>query len=618
MVIIVGETGSGKTTQIPQYLDELGWTNDGKCIACTQPRRVAASTIAARVAEEMGCTLGEDVGYTIRFEDVSNPETTRIKYMTDGMLLREILSDPLLTRYSVIIVDEAHERSVYSDILLGMIKKIMNQRKDLRVIVSSATVDALEFKEYFDTSRNWINTTLYDSVAVMSIEGRQHEVEIFYAEKPVSNYINAALDAVMTIHEKEELGDILVFLTGQEEIDHLVRLIMEKDNSNSKYQLKALPLYSGLSHTQQLEVFRIAPDQTRKVIVATNIAETSVTIRGIVYVIDSGFVKIRTHNPSSGMESLVITHISQSSANQRSGRAGRVQEGKCFRLYTEADFYKMPVKMIPEIQRVNLAPIVLQLKSLGIDDLMNFEFLSSPPSKSMIRALEYLYSLGAIDDQAILTKPLGQQMSELPLDPSLCKILLNSGLYGCSEEIASIAAMLSVPFVFIFPKGSRKTAELAHRKFAVFEGDHLTLLNVYNSYIRKRQDPQWCRRHYINEKSMKKAVEVRRQLLEYLKTFEIPLVTNRDSEMITKCLVSGYFANAARLQSDGSYKIIRGNHQLYIHPNSILSKFPPEWVIYHEVVTTTKDYMRDVSKIEPKWLMEIAPHFYEVRKPVNL
>lgn len=595
-------------------MDEIGWTNDGKCIACTQPRRVAASTIAARVAEEMNCPLGEDVGYTIRFEDVTNPETTRIKFMTDGMLLREILTDPLLSRYSVIMIDEAHERSVYSDILLGMIKKIMAKRKDLRIIVSSATVDAEEFKNYFNTEKNWINQTIYDSVSVISIEGRQHEVDIFYAQKPVSNYITAALDTIVEIHDKEPLGDVLVFMTGQDEIDHLVGLINEKDFSNSRYELKALPLYSGLTHNQQLEVFRRATHNTRKVIVSTNIAETSVTIRDIVYVIDSGFVKIRTYNPATGMESLVVTMISQSSANQRSGRAGRVQEGKCFRLYTEADYYKMHVKMIPEIQRVNLAPVVLQLKSLGIDDFMNFEFLSPPPSSSLIRSLELLYSLGALDDNALLTNPIGQQMAELPLDPSLCKILLNSGLYGCSEQILSIAAMLSVPSVFSYPKGSRKIAESNKRKFSVYEGDHLTLLNVYNSYISRRQDGQWCRRNYLNEKSLKKAVDVRKQLQSYLKTFEIPLVTNRDAEMITKCLVSGYFSNAARLQSDGSYKIIRGSHRLHIHPNSVLAKFPPEWVIYHEVVSTSKDYMREVTKIEPKWLLEIAPDFYQVRK----
>lgn len=616
IVIVVGETGSGKTTQIPQYLDEYGWANDGKIIGCTQPRRVAASTIAARVAEEMGCELGEDVGYTVRFEDETDPEKTRIKFMTDGVLLREIALDPLLTKYSVIMVDEAHERSIYSDILLGMLKKIIKLRPELRIIISSATVDAKEFKDYFNVDKNWINTSIVDSVGMITIEGRQHPVDIFYLQKPVSNYLDAAYDTIYEIHMKEDPGDILVFLTGQEEIDELVKRINLLNIENDKMiTLRAYPMYSGLSHRQQLEVFRRTPYNERKVVVSTNLSETSITISGIVYVVDSGFVKIRSYNPNTGMESLVVTPTSQSSANQRAGRAGRMGKGKCYRLYTEEDFYdKMPAKIVPEIQRSDLTTIILQLKSLGINNLMNFEFLSPPPSSTTIRALEMLYALGAIDENNLLTDPLGTRMSELPLDPYISKILLSSVDYGCTEEILTIASMVSVPNIFLHPKGSKKAADSAKRKFSVFEGDHITLLNVYNSYIANGMDSQWCHKNFINAKSMKKVVSIRKQLLGYLQKYKIKMSSSNDVESICKCLVSGYFANAARQQTDGTYRTIRGSHVVEIHPNSAVYKFRPDWVIFHEVVTTTKDYMREVTKIDPKWLLEIAPHYYEIKR----
>jgi ATP-dependent RNA helicase DDX35 len=455
-VIIVGSTGCGKTTQIPQYLHENGWTVGGRCIACTQPRRVAATSVAARVAYEMGVKLGEEVGYSVRFDDCSDPEKTRIKYLTDGMLLREMMLDPLLTKYSVVMLDEAHERSLYTDILIGLIKKVQKKRRDLRVIVSSATVDAEEFKEFFTTSNNWVNPSLKENVAILSIEGRQYPVDIYYTSSPVSDYLQAALNTVFEIHLKEPPGDILVFLTGQEEIESLVKKIKEKNAmyQNRELGLKVLPLYAGLSMEQQLKPFRPAPPKTRKVIVATNIAETSVTIDGIVYVIDCGFVKIRAYNPKTGMESLVVVPCSQSSCNQRAGRAGRVKAGKCFRLFTEESFHSLPPKPIPEMQRSNLAMVVLQLKAMGIDNVLYFDFMSPPPAEAMIRALELLYALGALDDSAKLTSTFGVKMAEFPTDPQMSKMLLSSGEFGCSEEILTIAAMLSIQSAWVFPKGT--------------------------------------------------------------------------------------------------------------------------------------------------------------------
>jgi ATP-dependent RNA helicase DDX35 len=412
--------------EIPQYLDENGWTQGGRMVGCTQPRRVAASSVASRVAQEIGCEVGEIVGYSVRFDEKFDAEKTRIKYMTDGMLIREMMSDPLLTKYSVIMLDEAHERTLSTDILVGLVRKVLRKRLDLRIIVSSATVDAKEFFDFFNSpNENHINPSLRDSTAILSIPGRIFPVDIFYTEKPVANYFNATVDAIMEIHRKEPEGDILVFFTGQEEIDDCVRQLNERAAAEpNAVKLMPLPMYSGLPDSQQLLVFRKTPVNQRKVVCATNIAETSITIDGIVYVVDCGFVKIRTYNPQSGMEALVIIPASQSSANQRAGRAGRVRPGKCFRMYTEDSFHSiMPVKTPPEMLRSNLSSTLLQLKAMGIDNVMQFDFMTSPPSASMIRALEILYALGALDSEAKLTRPLGERMAEFPIDPQLAKLV---------------------------------------------------------------------------------------------------------------------------------------------------------------------------------------------------
>eukprot|EP01126_Amoeba_proteus_P055072 TRINITY_DN6810_c0_g1_i5.p1 TRINITY_DN6810_c0_g1~~TRINITY_DN6810_c0_g1_i5.p1 ORF type:complete len:531 (+),score=94.48 TRINITY_DN6810_c0_g1_i5:246-1838(+) len=472
-IVIVGSTGCGKSTQIPQYLDEAGWTKGGRLVACTQPRRVAATSVAERVAMEMGTSVGLQVGYSIRFADRTDPVLTRIKYLTDGMLVREMLLDPLLTRYSVIMIDEAHERSLYTDILLGLLKKVQRKRKDLRVIISSATVDALEFKEFFNT-KNEINTTLKDSVALMSVDGRQFPVQVFYLSEPSPNYATTMVETIWEIHNSEPEGDILAFLTGQDEIDDVALLLKEKhiQSHSQKLDLLVLTMYSGLPMDKQLEVFRKTPLHTRKVVIATNIAETSITIDGIVYVIDCGFVKIRAYNPKTDTESLVVVPISQASANQRSGRAGRVKAGKTFRLYTEKAFHEiLKPKTVPEMQRSNLSTVILQLKAMGIDNILNFDFMSPPPSSSIIRALELLYALGALDDDAKLTPTLGVIMAEFPLPPTLIKMLIASAKYECSSEALSIAAMLSVQNIFTSSKMSKR------KKFQVFEGDHITLLN---------------------------------------------------------------------------------------------------------------------------------------------
>ncbi|KAI7849071.1 P-loop containing nucleoside triphosphate hydrolase protein [Circinella umbellata] len=389
--------------------------------------------------------------------------------------------------------------------------------------------------------------------------------------------------------------------------------------------LMPLPLYAGLTSEEQLQIFQPTPPHSRKVIVSTNIAEASVTLEGIVYVIDCGFVKVRAYNPKTGMEALVVTPVSKASALQRAGRAGRVRPGKAFRLYTEETYSTLQNTSIPEIQRSNLAPVILQLKALGIDNVLRFDFLTPPPAELMIRALELLYSLNALDDVGRLTIPLGIHLAEFPVDPMLGKILLASGDFKCSEEIVSIAAILSVQKVFINPSGKSTTKNQtildSRRKFWVEEGDHLSLLNVYNAFI-KHKSGKWCHDRFLNFKALSRAISIRQQLVRYLKRFKVPMISalkhfdnEKASEQIRKCLTSGYFAQAARAEQDGSgrFRTIRDNVVLSIHPDSVLFNRNPQWVVFHEVVETNQAYMRDLTVIEPDWLTELAPHFYEFK-----
>ncbi|KAF9887469.1 hypothetical protein FE257_010186 [Aspergillus nanangensis] len=634
VTIVVGQTGSGKTTQLPQYLDQAGWCADGKAIAVTQPRRVAATTVATRVAEEMRCKVGEEVGYSIRFEDLTSA-STRIKFLTDGMLLREALVDPLLSRYSVIMVDEAHERSLSTDILLGILKKIMKRRPELRVVVSSATLQAEYFLRFFagedsyeGTSNSGEGETKGNIGSIVSLEGRMYPVDILFLDSPAEDYLERAVKAVFDIHMQETEGDILVFLTGREEIDTAIQLISERAETlhPKAPSLHPLPLYSGLTTDQQMYVFEPAPENTRKVIVSTNIAEASVTINGIVYVIDCGFAKLRAYNPSTGIETLTAVPISKAAAVQRAGRAGRTKPGKCFRLYTQDVFDQLPDATVPEIQRSNLAPMIMQLKALGIDNIVRFDFLTPPPTDLVIRAFELLYSLGAVDDYAKLTKPLGMRMAELAVDPMMAKVLLTAPSFNCLSEILSIAAMVSLQgSVWVQHNGDRKMAESSRRKFAVEEGDHLTYLNVYQAFVtRGKKDSKWCRDNLLNYRSLQRAVSVRAQLKRYLERFGIGVdetLTSsyksadlgKPSEQIQRCLTTGYFAHAAKMQPDGTFKTVSGGLTLHAHPTSLMFNRKADWVIFHEILQTgEKTFIRDITKIEKSYLVEYAPNYYKV------
>lgn len=509
VLVVIGETGSGKTTQVTQYLAEAGYTTRGK-IGCTQPRRVAAMSVAKRVAEEFGCRIGEEVGYAIRFEDCTGPDTV-IKYMTDGMLLREILIDENLSQYSVIMLDEAHERTIHTDVLFGLLKHLVKRRPDLRLIVTSATLDAEKFSGYF------FNCNIF------TIPGRTFPVDILYTKQPESDYLDAALITVLQIHLTEPEGDILLFLTGQEEIDHACQSLYERMKGLGKNvpELIILPVYSALPSEMQSRIFDPAPPGKRKVVVATNIAEASLTIDGIFYVIDPGFAKQNVYNPKQGLDSLVITPISQASAKQRAGRAGRTGPGKCYRLYTESAYKnEMSPTTIPEIQRINLGLTTLTMKAMGINDLLSFDFMDPPSPQALISAMEQLYSLGALDEEGLLTK-LGRKMAEFPLEPPLSKMLLASVDLGCSDEILTIIAMIQTGNIFYRPREKQAQADQKRAKFFQPEGDHLTLLAVYEAWKAKNFSGPWCFENFVQSRSLRRAQDVRKQLLSIMDKYDI-------------------------------------------------------------------------------------------------
>lgn len=606
-LVIVGETGSGKTTQLPQYLHEAGYTNNGMKVGCTQPRRVAAMSVAARVADEVGVKVGNEVGYTIRFEDCTSDKTV-LKYMTDGMLLREFMTEPDLAGYSAIMIDEAHERTVHTDILLALVKDLSRERPDLKLLISSATMNAEKFATYFDDA------------PIFNIPGRRYPVDIYYTPAPEANYLAAAITTTFQIHTTQGKGDILIFLTGQDEIEAAELELAEtaKKLGSRVKELVICPIYANLPSELQAKIFEPTPDGARKVVLATNIAETSLTIDGIVYVIDPGYVKENIYNPASGMSNLVVVPCSRASANQRSGRAGRVGPGKCFRLYTKfAYMNEMDESTTPEIQRTNLNGVVLQLKSLGINELLDFEFMDPPPTEALIGALNQLFALQALNHKGEMTK-LGRQMAEFPTDPMLAKAVLAADKEGCVDEVLSIVSMLSEASALFFrPKDKKIHADSARNRFTVKDGgDHLTLLNIWNQWVDSDFSPVWSRENFLQQRSLTRARDVRDQLAKLCERVEVAPSTCGASNAvpIKRAVTAGFFPNAARLQKSGdSYRTVKNNTTVWVHPSSVLMAVDPpdKMILYFELVQTTKEYMRSCMPIETRWLAELAPHFHK-------
>ena len=618
ILVFVGETGSGKTTQVPQFVlfDDLPHLN-GKVVACTQPRRVAAMSVAQRVASEMDVNLGEEVGYNIRFENNTSPNTI-LKYMTDGMLLREAMNDPDLNSYSTIILDEAHERTMATDVLMGLLKGVIERRSDLKIVVMSATLDSQKFQRYFNEA------------PFLPVPGRTHPVEIFYTPKPEKDYIEAALRTVLQIHATESKGDILLFLTGEEEIEDACRKIrLESDELVREADagpMVVYPLYGTLAPAQQQKIFDKAPPALRpggrpgrKCVVATNVAETSLTIDGIVYVVDPGFSKQKVYNPRIRVESLLVSPISKASAQQRAGRAGRTRPGKCFRLYTEHAFKKELMDAThPEILRSNLSSTVLELRKVGVVDLVHFDLMDPPAPETMMRALEELNYLSCLDDEGDLTH-LGRLASEFPLDPALAVMLITSPEFYCSNEILSLTSLLSVPQVFQRPANARKRADEMKNLFAHPDGDHLTLLNVYHAFKgpQGQENPkQWCYDHFLNYRSLQQADNVRLQLKRIMERSEVELMSipfedKKYYENIRRALVSGFFMQVAKKDSSGKSYITVDNQNVVLHPSTVLAQ-ESEWVLYNEFVLTSKNYIRTVTSVKPEWLLDIAPQYYDL------
>ena len=621
IVIVVGETGSGKTTQLTQYLMEEGYTEYG-IVGCTQPRRVAAMSVAKRVSEEVAAmvkengkrsldegqdSLGGTVGYSIRFEDQTT-EHTVIKYMTDGVLLRESLRDPDLNKYSAIIMDEAHERSLNTDVLFGVLRKVAARRSDLKLIVTSATLSADVFSDFFG------------GVPIFRIPGRTFPVETYFAKSVQEDYVMAAVKQTLQIHFNSPPGDILIFMTGQEDIEGCCTVLAEKvaNLGDDSKPLLILPMYSQLPADLQAKIFDAAPDGVRKCIVSTNVAETSLTVDGIKYVIDSGYCKLKVYNPKIGMDALNVTPVSRANANQRSGRAGRTGPGFCFRLYTDRQFREELMETaVPEIQRTNLSNVVLLLKSLGVKNLLDFDFMDPPPEDNIMTSLYQLWMLGALDNTGDLTT-LGRRMSEFPLDPPLSKMLLFAHEHGkCSSEVLIVVSMLSVPSVFFRPKGREEESDSVREKFFVPESDHLTLLNVYLRAKQYKFDAQWCTKHFIHSKGIRKAREVHAQLVDLMEQQKLhPVSCGGGWDVVRRSICSAYFQNSSKIKGIGEYINMLSGIPSALHPSSALFGlgYTPDYVCYHELISTTKEYMSCVTAVEGEWLAELGPMFFSVKE----
>lgn len=625
ILVVVGETGSGKTTQIPQYLADserfaklFSSASKPLRIAITQPRRVAAVAMAKRVSQERGTRLGGQVGYTIRFEDRSTPETT-LRYMTDGCLLRECLNDPTLSGYQVVVLDEAHERSLHTDVLFALTKRAEAARAgQLRVLIMSATLNTGAFSDYFGCC------------PILEVPGRCFPVDMHYHPIAKGNRVEAAVNVVLNLHvrEPDNAGHILVFLTGMEECEQAVALANKKlqelvDNGKEVGDCLIVPLYGMMQSDDQRNVFEEAPEGCRKLVFSTNIAETSITINKVGYVVDCGYCKQKNFNPKTGMESLMVTEISQVQATQRAGRAGRTQHGKCFRLFSEETFNRSFLKItIPEIVRSNLCSVTLQMKAMGIDDVINFDFMDPPDAVRLIKSVRTLFLLGALDADAGLT-PLGREMSEFPLEPQFARSLIESGSTGCADDMVTLVSMLSAEGIWFRPSRQSadqvEAAEAAQSAFIDPMGDHTTLLNVYREYEAHGRDMGWCKENYLHMRALRQASDIRSQLLEQLEKAGVKLKPgqskNKKYSDVLKALCAGFYMQSARICSaGGGWLSISDNLLIKAEGASAIHGTCAKWVLYTELVgnTAANIMMRTVTAIEYNWLEPFLPRLQQV------
>ncbi|XP_952428.1 ATP-dependent helicase, putative [Theileria annulata] len=631
-LILVGTTGSGKSTSVPIWI-YTSFTNPKQKLVVTQPRRVAAISLAKYVAKLTNTELGTTVGFNVRFLNKST-ESTRIKYVTDGILMRESISDPLLSKYSVVIVDEVHERSIRSDILLGIIKLALAKRTDLKLIVMSATLDSNVFNDFFPNS------------VTINVPGRLFPVDIYYPPAPFEDYLEAAMISVLQINFSTETGDILVFLPGQEDIEILERLLKEKTRhlhntmesidykkisnvyvklGDLKYKmsgwksLEICPLYSALSLERQNLVFKTTPPKSRKVVLATNIAETSLTIPGIKYVIDTGLVKQRKYNPKNNFESLTVNVTSKSSAKQRAGRAGRECPGEIYRLYTLDSYEKMPQNTTPEIHLIDFSFVFLQLKMVGIKDIFEFPFIDPPDKGSILSSALNLYRLGALDSEGNLTEP-GKMMAQIPLLPIHSKLLITSFEFSCTSEILTIVSILSSEIaLFDTEKFNPEGVKLRSNLYNKY-GDHLTLLNIYNLWENANSREIFCKQFAVNNHAFTRAKDIRNQLVSLITSEQfgvknISRLTDSSSwDQVRKCLTKGNWTNSAKFCPESkSYNTLVNNQCVYIHPSSVMFNRPtfPGYVVFNDCILTKKNYIQNVTEISDQWLSTYVPNFFK-------
>ena len=602
VVIVAGATGSGKTTQLPKIALAMG-RGVKKLIGVTQPRRLAATSVAARVAAEVGSPLGADVGYQVRFDDRTTA-ATYVKFMTDGIMLAEIHGDPLLQRYDTIVLDEAHERSLTIDFLLGWIKRILPQRPDLKVIVSSATLETERFSAFFD------------GAPVIEVEGRTYPVDVLYEppEKDI-DLADAVAAAIVNVTTLDPHGDILVFLPGEREIRDTENALNALDLRHTVVQ----PLYARLSASDQARVFTRLPQ--RRVILATNVAETSVTIPGIVYVVDTGLARLSRYDGRSGITRLQVEGISQASADQRKGRCGRVRAGVCVRLYDEASFASRQAFTDPEIKRTGLAGVILRMKSLGLGDVEAFPFLDAPQPKAITEGYRVLEELGAIDDRRQLTK-VGEQLARFPVDPRIGRMILAGADQRCLREVLIVAAALNVQDPRERPREQRQKADDLHRRFADERSDFMSLLRLWD-FVRDAEKKgssnlrRVCRDGFLSWLRVREWTEIHRQLedivrelgLDRSKTATAVLPGAKpDENALHRALLTGLLSKVGLWNAEARVYLGARQTRFALHPSSSLARRPPPWIMAFELVETTQLFARMAAKIDPDWLLEVAPH----------